>query len=284
MATETIVAVFDTAVHAQAAISDLISQGIPSGAIEHYAQEVETIGATGGAPIATMYEADTSKHGGLWAWLTGEFETATPHHALYNQTMQSGGTIVTVITDVSDADKVYGILESHEPVDLEERDARNDVTAAYGADTTAHAPLAPPGTSGTVGSKMEEVLSLSEETLAVGKRAVDRGITRVRRYVVERPIEEQIRLRNETVSVFRRPVTAGGVVGSDAFTTREITATETDEEAVVSKSAHVVEEVVLQKDVEERVETVHDTLRREEVEITGPTTVASESTTTRKGV
>jgi len=124
------------------------------------------------------------------------------------------------------------------------------------------------------------VLSLSEESLAVGKRQVDRGTTRVRRYVVERPVEEQIRLRNETVSVFRRPVTANATVGADAFTDRVITMTETDEEAVVAKSAHVVEEVVIQKGVEEHVETVRDTLRREEVEIAGPTTEVAGMTTT----
>ncbi|MGI4748349.1 MAG: YsnF/AvaK domain-containing protein [Janthinobacterium lividum] len=283
MASETIVAVFDTAVHAQTAISDLISQGVPSGAIEHSAQEVETIGATGGAPIATTYgAADTGKHHGLWAWLTGEFETATPHHALYNQTMQSSGTIVTVITNVSDADKVYGILESHEPVDLEERHAQYDVVGAYGAHPATPAPAAVPVASGTTDAKTEEVLSLSEETIAVRKRVVDRGTTRVRRYVVERPIEEQIRLRDETVSVFRRPVTVGATVGADAFTAREISVTETGEEAVVSKSTHVVEEVVVQKDVKERVETVRDTLRREEVEIAGPTTGVT--TTKRSGV
>lgn len=42
-------------------------------------------------------------------------------------------------------------------------------------------------------------------------------------------------------------------------------------EPVVAKSAHVIEEVVLHKGVQERVETIMDTIRREEVEITGPT-------------
>jgi stress response protein YsnF len=39
------------------------------------------------------------------------------------------------------------------------------------------------------------------------------------------------------------------------------------EQAVVSKTARVVEEVNLRKDVTDRVETVKDTLRRDEVEI-----------------
>ncbi len=41
----------------------------------------------------------------------------------------------------------------------------------------------------------------------------------------------------------------------------------TGEEAVIVKDARVTEEVVVRKDVEERVETVHDTVRRTEIEV-----------------
>jgi len=78
-------------------------------------------------------------------------------------------------------------------------------------------------------------------------------------------------------------VTGGAAVGADAFTNREITMTETDEEAVIAKSAHVVEEVVVQKGVEERVETIKDTLRREEVEIDGPNSGTATTTTGATG-
>ena len=43
--------------------------------------------------------------------------------------------------------------------------------------------------------------------------------------------------------------------------------TETSEEAVVSKQARVVEEVVVRKDAQERTETVRDTVRRTDVEV-----------------
>ena len=42
---------------------------------------------------------------------------------------------------------------------------------------------------------------------------------------------------------------------------------ETDEEAVVSKTARVKEEIVVQKEATDRVETVRDTVRRQDVEI-----------------
>ncbi|WP_109050581.1 YsnF/AvaK domain-containing protein [Azospirillum sp. TSA6c] len=119
-------------------------------------------------------------------------------------------------------------------------------------------------------SEREEQIPIVEEQVNIGKRSVERGGVRVRSYVVETPVEEQVRLRDETVTVERRP---GGMVGgssevpADAFRERTIEVTETDEEAVVSKTAHVRETVVVRKDVEERAQSVRDTVRRTEVEI-----------------
>jgi hypothetical protein len=48
---------------------------------------------------------------------------------------------------------------------------------------------------------------------------------------------------------------------------REISMTETAEEAVVGKEARVTEELVVRKTAEERTETVEDTVRNTEVEI-----------------
>ncbi len=134
----------------------------------------------------------------------------------------------------------------------------------------------------------EEVIQLSEEQLNVGKRLVNRGTTRVRRFVVETPVEEAVSLHSERVSVERRPVEAGTKVIDPDFTDRTVEVTETEEEAVVGKTARVKEEVVVNKAVADRVETVRDTVRHEDVEVTrdGHETdaMASRPTTERSGV
>jgi uncharacterized protein (TIGR02271 family) len=107
-----------------------------------------------------------------------------------------------------------------------------------------------------------------EEQIDIGKRAVERGGVRVRTYVRETPVEEQVTLREEHVRVERRPADrAADDLLPDAFQDRTIEVRETAEEAVVSKTARVTEEVVIRKDVEERVETVRDTVQRTEVEV-----------------
>ena len=65
-------------------------------------------------------------------------------------------------------------------------------------------------------------------------------------------MQEQVTLREEHVKVERRPVDRPIAAGDDAFRERTVEATESAEEAVVSKEARVKEEVVVRKQAEER--------------------------------
>jgi uncharacterized protein (TIGR02271 family) len=119
--------------------------------------------------------------------------------------------------------------------------------------------------AGTTGVGTEERIPLAEETLRVGKRQVVEGRVRIRSYVVETPVEETVHLRDERVEVERRPVDRPISGEADPFRERELEATETREEAVVSKDARIREELVMRRSAEERDETIKDTVRRTEV-------------------
>ena len=58
-----------------------------------------------------------------------------------------------------------------------------------------------------------------------------------------------------------------GAPSGDPFQERTIEMEERDEQAVVSKQARVTEELVVHKGVEQRTETVSDTVRKTEVEV-----------------
>jgi uncharacterized protein (TIGR02271 family) len=88
-------------------------------------------------------------------------------------------------------------------------------------------------------------------------------------------------LRSESVSVKRRPVAGERPVTDASFTDKVVEVTETDEEPVISKQAHIKEEVVIHKDATERTETVRDSVRREEAEVTKD---AAEDTAATPGV
>ena len=134
------------------------------------------------------------------------------------------------------------------------------------------------------GRGKEDVLQVVEERLSVGKRAVSRGKVRLHSYVVEREVSEDVTLRDETVSIDRhavdRPVAA---LNADAFKERTIEMEEIDEEAVVAKTARVVEEIGIRKDVSDRTETIRDTVRSTKVDIEDDRTVGTTATATGLG-
>jgi len=77
-----------------------------------------------------------------------------------------------------------------------------------------------------------------------------------------------VQLREEHVNVERRPVDQPATEADlAAFKEGEMELRETAEEPVVSKSARVVEEVVVGKDVTERTENIKDTVRKTEVDV-----------------
>lgn len=116
-------------------------------------------------------------------------------------------------------------------------------------------------------SQEEEVIPLAEETLVVGKHTVNSGTTTVRRYVVEAPAEQQVTLYDEKVVVERRKPVTDQVTG-ETLTELTVEMIETSEVPVVAKGVKVREEVVVRRERTKRVETVRDTVRRDEVEIT----------------
>ncbi|WP_210345818.1 YsnF/AvaK domain-containing protein [Microvirga soli] len=216
----------------------------------------------------------------------------------YAEGVRRGHALIAVRCDDDEVDRVVDILDDDDVLDLDERqDAwrsegwshQDSGVADLGASATTSAGML--GTGMTESSAMrdrdgleddrlyaqgsrsdrDEVIPVAEEELHVGKREVSHGRVRIRSHVTERPVQEQVSLREERVSVERRPVEGtmrtGSVNDGDLFRERSIEMEERAEEAVVSKEARVVEEVVVRKDADQRTQTVSDTVRKTEVEV-----------------
>jgi uncharacterized protein (TIGR02271 family) len=217
---------------------------------------------------------------------------------VYAEGVRRGGSLVIARLADENVDRGLEIMSNYRPVDIDERGSqwRTEGWSKYdesagpytgtglteaatsmrttNESTTARTDLDTSSTlTGAARSGDETVIPIVEEQLSVGKREVERGGVRVRSYVVETPVEESVRLRDETINVERRAVNRPADVTADAFRDRTIELTETDEEAVVAKTARVVEEVVVSKDVTERTEQISDTVRRTEVDVENTTGV-----------
>ena len=243
MSYEKVVAVYDSEAAANAAVNGLRSAGYLTG-------DISVIRSEGEAERAGMYEP------GIWQRLFGR---DLEHHeaAVLGRSLAEGSVIVSIRVPESDAPKVMSLLDSHKPVDLLDR------AKTYGLVSATAAPSTP-----TTPKLMdEELLRMAEEQLNVGKRLVESGHTRVRRYVIEKPVEANITLHEEHAEVIRRAISDPAYTKDIDWSDKTIDVTETVEEAVVSKTAHVIEEVVIRKQGSDRTETVRDKVRRQQVEI-----------------
>jgi uncharacterized protein (TIGR02271 family) len=125
-----------------------------------------------------------------------------------------------------------------------------------------------PGTMGLedeADMQREGTVTRHEEELQVGKRDVEAGRARVRKWVETEPQEVDVALRRETARVTREPVdrpTSGGEIGEE-----EIDVPLRGEEAVVEKQTVARERITVDKDVETEHATVADEVRKERVEL-----------------
>ena len=113
----------------------------------------------------------------------------------------------------------------------------------------------------------EEVLRLAKEQIDVDKRQVTTGKSRIRRFVTEKPVEQQITLHEEHCEVARRPVTDPKLAQDIDWKDQILEVTETSEQPVVNKTARIAEEVVIRKRGSDHVETIRDTVRRQQIEV-----------------
>ena len=217
----------------------------------------------------------THEDRGFWDSIKNAFAPDEDRHA-YEEGVRRGGTLLTADVDEDQIDEAVRVLEDSNSIDLDDRSQQWRSSgwdyapgAAAGAMGAGYAGRERDmGTDTKAGTTDEEVIPIVEENLVVGKREVDRGGARVRSYVSEVPVHEQIRLRDEKVEVTRRKVDQPlSEADGDAFRERTIDMAATGEEAVVGKTARVVEEVVVSKTADSHVEQIDDTVRRTEVEV-----------------
>jgi len=205
----------------------------------------------------------------------------------YAEGVRRGSVFVAVSHCPEDAaHQAADIMHRHGVVDITNRGAWYQKAGFAG-----FSPQAQPYSSDQITQERQQLrdqgqitIPVVEEELAVGKRAVERGGARVYSHVTEQPVEEQVNLREEHVSVERHPVSrAASEADLAAFQEGSVDIPEMREEAVVAKQARVVEEVVVSKDASERTETVRDTVRRTDVDVqplgAGQTTTAGRDLT-----
>jgi uncharacterized protein (TIGR02271 family) len=255
MSYEKIVTLFDTAQHAQVAKANLAKAGFDT-------QDMSAVSAAELPKAGTLL-----REPGLWHRLFGS-EIEQHEAEVYGKAVETGGVVLTLRAATEDVPTAMGILNQHNIVDVQDRAVEHGLIAKTEAVPPAPAVAAViPSRPLTNDMSKAQVLRLAEEQLEVGKKLVEQGTTRIRRFVTEKPVEVSVTLHEEHAEVVRRAVTDPSYVRDIDWSDATVEVIETTEQAVVNKSSHIAEEVVVGKTGSDHVETVHDTLRRQQVEV-----------------
>lgn len=301
----TLVAVFDNRSDAQSAMDELLGAGFTRTNVNVSSADAGTEGDTGTGAVGTS--GDTHHEGvgaSISHFFSNLFGADNDEHATrYAGAVSQGRHVLTVTAESEpEVERAADVVERFGPVDIDERHDLSGSAAgmdpgmlAAGAasgsslgssmqsGSTGSAGSASYGASASTGSlsgsmqrdmgeqlndQRSTTIPVVQEELKVGKREVQRGGLRVFSRVIETPVNETVNLREEHVNVERRPVDQPiSPADTTAFKEQSVELRERAEEAVVEKTARVVEEVVVSKEATQRQENISDTVRHTEVQV-----------------
>lgn len=297
---QTVIGVFDSVDEAQSARESLLSAGFQASELRvQSSAELDRGGQAGGtSPSLTDTTRRDSDNEGFMAGvgrffgeLFGSDDTTQAGH--YSEAVRRGSSVLTVtLADDNRVEQARSALAAAGAVDIDKRTEswRQD---GYEGFDPASAPykseqilaersrnqgqmdlLRQPDSASSANTARASqvadgtVIPVVREELEVGKRAVDLGTVRVVSRTETRPVQEQVQLREERADIERRPMDRPATDADlKAFEGGAIEIHETAERAVVSKTARVVEEVVVSTDASLRTETVSDQVRSTVVEV-----------------
>ena len=213
--TKTLVALYETVTTAEQVVQELIAEGFARSDIHlaldhtkshaiHNATGVQEAAYEGAHVVETLAD------------LGVPYDEAFA----YAEGVRRGGALVVVESSEERAERGMAILQRLHPVNIHERTAQWQQEGWTGAEarartaaTTATATPGPQGRPRTPqrGTEDTEVrIPVVEEDISISKREVERGHVRIYSRVTEHPVEEAVRLREEKVTVERRPVDRPG--------------------------------------------------------------------------
>jgi len=254
----TVIGFFEDAASAQQAMQQLERIGIPRHDIDVSSSGALGAGGEGGERSDDRNE---NRGSGIQQFFTSLFGSESDDADRHIRVGRSGCVIVTVHAQTrGEAERAADILDACGAIDVDEKALQLNNTNAQRESE--------PGPRPVNHQRDEHAIPTIQQQVEIGKRTVEQEGVRVRSRIVERPVEEQVRLREEHIRIERQPVNRPV---SDTewhhFQEGDIEFTEHAEVPVVNKEARVVEEIRLRKDVTERDATVRDTVRNTEVDV-----------------
>lgn len=276
--TKTVVAIYNSMNEAENAVNQLVNNGFNRDSIDV-------------SPGETNYDNRDQEENGVSRFFKNLFGNDEKKDR-YTKVAERGSVVTVYANSDEEADRASKLLDEYGAVDVDEnydklvsdnnyREDRtydtsdenyNDVKRTYdkSKDYVKGNENYDDDKNRNYDNKDEKnrVIPVIEEDIKVGKREVATGGVRIRSRIIEKPFEENVRLREEHIRVDRKKVDRPATEAElSNLKDGAIELTEHREVADVQKTSQVVEEVSLAKEVNHREETVRDNIRKTEVDV-----------------
>lgn len=272
---DTVIGVYDNYADAERAVQALVSEGFNRAGMQ-LTPDRDDAGTTSAGT-----SSDTSDmRGGIRGFFYSMFggDENREHRDVYAESVRRGSYVLTVdARNEDEVERATDIMQRFRPVDIDERTSHwkrqgwagyDENAPRYSRDEIEKERSSYAQQARDAAATEETRIPVVEEELKVGKRRVQRGGIRVFQRVRETPVSQSLNLREEHVRIERQPVDKPATEADlAAFKEGSIELRETAEEAVVAKTARVVEEVVIGKEVSQRTEEISDMVRRTDVQV-----------------
>src|SRR5919201_2248438 len=220
---QTLVALYDAFTDAERVVQELINDGFARSdihmALDHAKSRVAQ---------RSSVEWDSAYEGANLVDTLADLGVPYDEAHSYAEGVRRGGALVVVESSDDRAERGMEILRRLHPVDIHERTAQWRHEGWTGSDATAMTSTPRSSTATATRSSQEQArpaaramaagagtrrvegqeevtIPVVEEDIDIGKREVERGHVRIYSRVKEQPVEESVRLREEKVTVERRP-------------------------------------------------------------------------------
>jgi stress response protein YsnF len=274
---QTVISAFDDRQTAQRAVERLVDMGFDRADVHLQEAPADDAARTRVGDL-TMDSAERevaadrgvfASIGDFFSNLFGDDDRRSNYAGTYSEAVRRGSSVVVVdAQDEEQAERAASLMHELGAMDVDERARQWRASGWTGGYDEEPRLRGASDADDDVRAGREGVMDVVEEELQVGKRSIDKGGVRVVQRVSQKPVREIVKLREERATVERRAVDRPATA-EDLSNFREgaIEVREMAEEPVVSKTARVVEEVRVGKDVQEREQTVEDNLRRNDVDV-----------------
>jgi len=253
--TKTIVAIYNNKEQAQNAKEQLLKEGFAGSDIDVSA---------GRSNAENTYEEES----GISRFFKNLFGDSDDRSERYSR-VAAQGYVVTVYTHSNeDAQRASNLLDQYGAIDVDESyDKQLTDSDRYDRKSNKSYNTTNDNLVDDVNDS-NRVIPVIEEDISIGKREVTTGGVRLRSRIIEKPVEENLRLREERIHIERnqvdRPATEADL---NNFRNTTVEVTSNAEIPEIQKTSRVVEEVSLEKEVSHRDEIVRDKVRKTQVDV-----------------